>query len=228
MKPKNERSAGAFTLVDFMVVMAVLAVLAVMLVPALKRSRAKGSRVSCANLLKQAGLASRQWAIDNGDKFPAHVSVTNGGAMELVESGGTYAVFLVMSNELNTPKILICPADRTPSRIMATSFSFESSQTLAIPFTNNNNISYFVGLDANETQPNAILSGDDNFLVNAAKPKPGVLLLWTNSPVAWTKDRHVNQGYIGLADGSVMGVGTPKLGEALVNTGMATNRLAMP
>ena len=148
--------------------------------------------------------------------------------MERTEGGDVYLNYLVMSNELNTPKLMCCPADNR--RVRATTFAQAlppNSSASATPFASNN-VSYFIGLDADETIPNAIVSGDDNFLVSGVKPKPGLLLLWTNSPVAWTKDRHVNQGNIGLADGSVMGVSSPKLRDALVNTGTATNRLAMP
>jgi hypothetical protein len=34
------------------------------------------------------------------------VSVTNGGTMELVNGGTVFEHFLVMSNELSTPKLL--------------------------------------------------------------------------------------------------------------------------
>jgi prepilin-type processing-associated H-X9-DG protein len=221
----------AFSFIDFIMIVAALAVLAFVMLPLIAKRNARSSRLGCTNYLKQIGLAYRQWAIDNGDKFPMQVSVTNGGVKELVEQGSAYEAFLVMSNELNTPKLLVCPQDTNPKRVRATTFGGLTAVGAAyqpIPFTNNNNISYFVGLDADETAPQQILSGDDNFLVGGAKPKPGVLLLWTNTPVAWTKDRHVNQGNVGLADGSVMGVSTPMLGKALINTGMATNRLAMP
>jgi len=166
--------------------------------------------------LKQIGLAYRQWGMDNGDKYPDQVSVTNGGTMELVTSGLAYVHFLALSNELNTPKILLCPADT--NRIAATEF---------ISF-NNSNLSYFAALDAAESRPQGFLSGDDNFTVNGAKPKRGVLDLWTNSMIAWLPTRHNLQGNIGLADGSVQGFTTPRLQQALGETGMVTNQLVMP
>src|SRR5678816_496209 len=77
-----------------------------------------------------------------------------------------------------------------------------------------NNVSYFVGLDADERRPNTILTGDDNFTVGGVKPIPGILSLWTNSPVAWTRGRHVNQGNFAMADGSVLALTTPMLKKA--------------
>ena len=231
MKLTRTLRRRAFTFIDLLMIMAALTAMAFVILPMLVKPRVHSCRVSCANHLKQIGLAYRQWAIDNNDKYPAHVSTADGGAKEWVKNGDAYTSFLVMSNELNTPKLLICPVDQTATRVIATTFGgtiTASTTYLPVPFTNNNNVSYFVGIDADETKPNTVISGDDNFQVGNVKPKPGVLLLWTNTPVAWTKDRHVNHGNVGLADGSVMGVSTPMLAKALNNTGMATNRLALP
>ena len=231
MELSNRNPNCAFTLIDLMAIMGVLAFFLVMLLPALRPARATNCRQSCSSHLKQIGLAYRQWAIDNNDKFPDQVSTANGGAKEWVEAGAVYTAYLVMSNELNTPKILVCPEANRRSIIPATTFGFPHPPGVIstwIPLTNNSSVTYFVGLDADETRPDTILSGDDNFLVNGVKPKSGVLLLGMNSEVAWTKDRHVSQGNLALADGSVLGLTTPMLKKTLVNTGAATNRLAMP
>jgi len=124
-------------------------------------------------------------------------------------------VFEVMSNELSTPKILVCMQDR--KRVPATNF-------LALRSTN---ISYFVGLDATNTAPSAFISGDRN-VTNAAGFNNGLLLASTNDPVSWTAALHQNCGNIGLADGSVQQFSTVRLREAIANTGFPTNRLLMP
>jgi hypothetical protein len=53
---------------------------------------AKSQSILCINNLKQIGLAARIWANDNSDVYPPN--------------------FLSMSDELSTPKILVCPADK--------------------------------------------------------------------------------------------------------------------
>ncbi len=98
-------------------VVGVTAIGAAMILPALAKAKAKAQSISCMNNMKQLGLAFRIWAGDNEDQFPFNVSTSKGGTMELCERGGdgydhgAYRHFQVMSNELNTPKILVCPGD---------------------------------------------------------------------------------------------------------------------
>lgn len=211
----RKRFAG-FSVLEVLILIAVLALLIVVVLPRLARGRRYSGPNHCVSHLKQIAIAFRQWAIDHNDKFPDQVSVTNGGTMGLVGSGSAYVHFLVMSNELSTPKILLCPTDK--GRVAATNWIS----------LRNGNLSYFVGLDTSESNPQAILSGDDNFTVNGVKPKRGVLELWTNSTIAWLPTRHVRQGNVALADGSVQGFDSPRFQQALFATGTSTNRLSMP
>ena len=63
------------------------------------------------------GLSFRTWAIDHNDQFPFNVSTNLGGTLELCAPGpdgfdkNAAMHFLVMSNELSAPSILVCPAD---------------------------------------------------------------------------------------------------------------------
>lgn len=188
-------------------------------------------RLGCSNNLKQVGLAFRIWAGDNNDKFPMQVSITNGGAMEWAVTGSAYEVFLVMSNELSTPKILFCPEDwyqnRIPASVFANWNTSNTSPTVA-SFPATNTLSYFVGLEADEAKPDMILSGDDHFSIAGARPNRGLLPLSTNMPIEWRKERHSKQGNIALADASVQMTSTSTLRKLLTTTGNATNRLAMP
>ena len=94
-----------------------------------------------------------------------------------------------MSNELSTPKILACPAD---TRAAANNFVRLKNQ----------NVSYFVGLDANESSPQMFLAGDRNITADN-EPEKGILKLVPSQRVSWTQAMHVNPGNIGLSDGSV-------------------------
>jgi competence protein ComGC len=225
MKPRlsNQRNR-ALTKIDVLAIIAVLAVAAALLLPALAAAKRKSSRIGCMGNLKQVGIAFRLWEGDHGDKYPMAVSVTNGGAMELIATGNVAACFQVMSNELSTPKILLCPEDT--HRAYATNFSTGFSGA---------NISYFINADAVETYPQMIMLGDDNLLVDGKPVQPGILYLWTNATIAWTKDRHHGVGNIGMADGSAMQVtseGFQRANREVINgalaPGSATNRLLIP
>ena len=222
MKPRmgNQKSA-ALTLVEVVVVVFVLAVLAAIFVlPMYHAADSSAKRINCVNNLKQVGLAFRLWEGDYGDKFPMQVSVAAGGTMGLANGNNAWINFLVLSNQLGAPKTLICPADR--DRVAATEFKTGF---------NNENVSYFVSLDANTNASQALLSGDSNFAVNGVPVKSGLLELGKNSPVTWTSARHYIKCNIAMADASIVGGGdpnTPDLTNLLSQTGLATNRLAIP
>jgi hypothetical protein len=75
--------------------------------------------INCVNNLKQIGIAFRTCAIDNDGQFPFNVSTNAGGTLELCARGSdgfdsnAALHFRVMSNELNTPRLLVCPRDKT-------------------------------------------------------------------------------------------------------------------
>jgi prepilin-type processing-associated H-X9-DG protein len=214
MKPRlAPQSTAALTLVEVLIIIAALALLAAILLPALAAWKHKSNRVGCVSNLLQIGVACRLWPDDQDSKYPAQVSVTNGGAMEFITTGNVAAYFRVMTNELDVPEVLICPQDT--KHVSATNFA-----TLE-----NSNISYFVGLDAADTQPQTLLSGDDNFMVNGKEVQSGILNLHTNDVLDWTKDRHQGAGNILLGDGSVQQATSADLTSI---ARLATNRLAIP
>ena len=220
----NQRN-HALTLTEVLVSVAIVGVLAGVAFLVFHRSKAvhrivrhdRSTEIQCVNNLKQIGLAFRIWEGDNGGKLPMQVPANMGGAMEPARRGNVARIFQVMSNELSTPRILVCPADA--DRSVANGF---------VSGFDNSHVSYFAGLDANDLEWQGLLSGDDNFAINGRPVKSGLLLLATNAPVSWTDARHVNQGNIGLADGSVQTTGSSSLRQLLVQTGVATNRLAIP
>jgi hypothetical protein len=215
--PRTSRRR-AFTLKELVIVIAATVVLAGLLLPPLSSAKKKAPRINCINNLKVVGTAFRLWAGDFGgtnEFYPTQVSTNSGGAAELVQRGEVWPVFQVMSNELNTPKILRCPTDTRP---VAANFS-----TLR-----NTNLSYFVGRDAGASQPNSLLTGDRNLEV-AGRPVPvGRFTLRTNQLAGWTVSFHNRCGNVGLGDGSAMQLSNARFREFLINQQVATNRLVIP
>jgi prepilin-type N-terminal cleavage/methylation domain-containing protein len=187
-----KKNKKAFTLIELLVVIAIIAILAAMLLPALAAAKKKALKIQCVNNLKQVGLAFRLWEGDNGDKYPTAVSYTMGGAMENVNHGTTSEaanlnpgmVFMVMSNELSTPKVCYCPSDsyqsQTPTNFNYTGFVFSTAPTAtapagiakANPAGGGGGASYFVNADAVESDPQMILTGDRNIGVNTVANGP--------------------------------------------------------
>jgi prepilin-type N-terminal cleavage/methylation domain-containing protein len=183
---KNQKQKKAFTLIELLVVIAIIAILAAMLLPALAAAKKKAQKISCTNNLKQVGLATRIWAGDNGDKYAMAVPAATGGAYEYLWHNGVQPAnyvnnpgmtFMVMSNELSTPKIVYCPSDsaHTLGNIAATNFSYGDFLGCAVPAINQKaaqsgttKVSYFVNGDAIETDPQAIMYGDLNIGNQAA------------------------------------------------------------
>jgi len=78
----------------------------------------------CVTQLKQIGLVFQLWAMDNNDHYPFNVSTNAGGTMEFCARGNdgfdaSAAIhFQVMSNELGSTTLLVCPSDSTKKPAM--------------------------------------------------------------------------------------------------------------
>jgi prepilin-type processing-associated H-X9-DG protein len=211
---------NAMTLIEVLAVMLAVMLIVVVVLPEFLPSNhmSRAPRIQCVNNLKQIDLAAQVWEGDNNDKFPPQVPGTNGGTMEFTTGPNVWRHFQVMSNELSTPKVLLCPAETDQDRFRATNF---------VNFCNSN-VSFFVGVDVtNETNPAMILSGDHN-ITNGTPVRNGLLELTTNRLAGWTSEMHNKVGNVALADGSVRQISIVGLQNAIANTGLATNRLQMP
>ena len=212
-----------FTLLELVFLMALIAALGAVFLPYLARSKVRSSKINCVNNLKEIGLSHRLFANDNGDKFPTALSTNLGGSLEYVLTPETFRHFLPLTNELGTPKVLICSEDSARNRSWIT--NLQSLQ--------NSNLSYFIGLDAQETTPELWISGDRNLEIQVASTNFSYPLT-TKTKVVWGKSIHnkakstLRAGNIGLADGSVSQWSEKRLQESLAASPPHTNRISIP
>jgi prepilin-type processing-associated H-X9-DG protein len=214
-----------------------------MLLPALAKAKAKAQRIKCVNNLKNVGLAFRIFATDNGDRFPFELQSGDGGTGDWITNAvEMYRHFQALSNELSTPKIVICPSDAGKQEATNWTSSFTNAAKGTPAFTS---LSYSVGIDAAETFPQSFLSSDRNMTNNVNRKQASNPPLNQNQSVdmgaappaassaninsaGWDNNVHQNQGNACMGDGSVQQLSSARLRDQLRNSGTSANTFVFP
>jgi prepilin-type processing-associated H-X9-DG protein len=206
---------SGFSLVELFALIAVLLLVAYFAVPSGDTGKTKSARLQCFNNLKSVGLAARIYATDNNGLMPGAYFLSNKIDLATIDTASCFRIF---SNQLSTPKILVCPSD---SRAQATA-SFTNLTT--------KNISYFLSLTAHETSPQCFLAGDRNIQTSNSQATipPGLFPLTTNLQLSWSKELHHEQGNIAMVDGSVQEFSSARLNRYLREHAVSTNLLIFP
>lgn len=216
-RPASHARVKAFTRIELVVIVVVLGLIGGFLILSRIQTARKVRNEACLNNLKQVGIAFRLWPPDQSDAYPMQYRKDRGGTKELIGTGQVFVHFRALSNELQSPKLLVCPADK--QKTVAPNFNEGFSDA---------NVSYFVGLDAAEELPQSILAGDRNLAATGRPLEKGLFVLTTNMLLSWTKNIHNNHGNICYGDGSAQFLTSDGLAQANQKQDLATNQLAIP
>ena len=221
-------------------VVAILVALAFLLLPALNRiasDKSPAYRVICTSSLKQVSLGLLLWSEDQRGRFSFQVSTNEGGSLEYGGVSNTFRHFQMASNQIHSPKVLVCPADKERVKAQRNDplWKAKSASDLARMWLslNNGQVSYFVNLDAEKSKPQSVLVGDGN-VSNRGFDRQQYLLASSNNPPQWSRAQHhwpyLNspEGNVAFADGSVLQASDDMLPRYFRHVIGTTNRLAVP
>lgn len=188
-------NAGSFTKIDLLFVVLAVGILVSLTTVGLLKSNEKARRTRCVNNLKQSALGFKIFSSDCGDRYPyqtepalslatphAIITLTNVVAGD-VSKHAAWMHWGMLSNEIGSPKILLCPGNKLKKHTLATDWTdheqsgffsgsgYERMREIGHEQDRPDygqkpgydlSTSYFLCLNAEETIPQGVIAGDAN------------------------------------------------------------------
>jgi prepilin-type N-terminal cleavage/methylation domain-containing protein len=211
-------SHAAFTLPELLIVLVIVVVLVGMIIPTPLHHPQSGYRIKCVNNLKNVGLAFRIYSNDNNNRLPWQIPdpKDSKGATRVRYSDDPTTYILAVTNELVTPLIVKCAADKRNAVTNWTQFT-------------RTNLSYFISPDASETYPQSFLAGDRNITNKNGRLPAGLHHIPTTdvAAIGWDETIHKNCGNACMGDGSVQQLSSARLRDQLRNTSQTNKSIQL-
>ena len=229
MKPTTRQHEGslriclAFSRIELLALLVALIVLAGVALPLGSSQRTIASRseeLVCQANLRHIGRAFQLWGSDHDDQKPFLLDPSDGGIRGFGPANNVWYQFAYISNELATPRVLVCPSDTNTTRI-AKSWANSPDGGFLNPLYRNNSVSYFLSFHAFRDDPRALLAGDRNMQANGsgACSYAGlsfVLVYSVNQQTAiWSNSIHGLEGNILFNDATVATMSSTEVQNAI-------------
>jgi prepilin-type processing-associated H-X9-DG protein len=229
IRTKTKRSAEelefqrvcGFARVELLFCIVALLLLVLLIVPTLANTRNRSQLAGCVDNLRLIGQAVQLWGL-NHEYNPWIVAVGDGGTKP-GPANGAFSGFQFLSNQLVTPKIIVCPGDSKRTRNVADNWTTSTNGGYLNSRYRNNATSYTLSYHTFLSEPNSLLSSDRNLRVDnggitlcnytGLRYTPGAEILAGPQPTrtSWTNDVHGLTGNVLTTDGHVSQTSTASL-----------------
>jgi prepilin-type N-terminal cleavage/methylation domain-containing protein len=206
------RTLGAkgFTLVELLLVIGVVAILLALIpcwIP--RKSKHRANQISCRSNLKHVALGF-QIAKQDSDMFPVMLATKE----QSLRTTDVAIFFRALSNELATPRVLVCRANGQQPAV-----SFDQLSA--------NNLSFFFNVSAPMTTNDSasLLYGDRH--VTGGRKIGKLLIIQADDKVAWAAKPHREAGNAAFTDGSAHITSSREL-QQMVRNQTTPPRLLLP
>ncbi len=108
VRRQSHQNIAAFTLIELLVVIAIIAILAALLLPALSKAKDKAKRAGCVSNLRQLGIASTVYAMDNDEKVLHALADSVQVALTPITRDQSKRLGLLITS--NAPSVWACPS----------------------------------------------------------------------------------------------------------------------
>jgi hypothetical protein len=196
MRPRSRNEEHAFTRKELLWVLVSLSLLGVLAFAGIQRVKQHTRQFGCFGRLRSLSMSFKMFAGDNAGIFP--FGTTNSVAYQ--DSSNAWKHFQALSNEIGSAKILLCPEDVSRRETMA--YTFDAA-TNGLAQLQNLAASYFVNVDASETNAGMVLMGDRNILLSGKALTNTAVTVPASAQIQWTDALHRKKGNVVLADGSM-------------------------
>jgi hypothetical protein len=214
---KNFRAFGR---VELFAIITSLALLGIAVLPAFASTKSRSQSAQCLNNLRLMGRAVQIWGGDHYDEPPWRTLISEGGTRPDPnfgpKPGAAWPEYSFLSNELATPRILVCPADNGVRKIARDFSEYVHTGYRA------NATAYSLNLHAGSEMPGAMVFGDHNHRFDYYGPIGCSMRVFEAGsidplfgPSAWTNNIHGSFGNIVTMDGSALETKTSEFRAAL-------------